>query len=68
MYFFSKRSYVHDGSICVCCGNDRDKMQIELDKYTFSNAMALTVKLGVFEASLDTYIESVEYVTEVRFC
>lgn len=60
----SKRSYLHDGSICVCIGIERDSKQVELDKYTFSNAMALTVKLGIWEASLDRYIESVEYVTE----
>lgn len=63
-YVDSRRSHLHDGSICISCGNDRDNKQIELDKYTFSNAMALTVKLGVWEASLDRYIESVEYVSE----
>lgn len=62
---FSERSYLRDGSICVCCADERDDKQIGLDKYTFSNAMALTVKLSVWEASLDHYIESVEYITEV---
>lgn len=63
---FSKGSYLQDGSIYICCGAERENKQIELDKYTFSNAMALTVQLGVWEASLDRYIESVEYVSEVR--
>lgn len=35
-----------------------------LDKYTFSNSLALSVKLGIWEAMLDTYIDSIEYVTE----
>jgi uncharacterized Rmd1/YagE family protein len=39
--------------------------QTELDKYTFSNAMALSVKLGVWEASLNRYVDSIEFVIEV---
>jgi uncharacterized Rmd1/YagE family protein len=39
--------------------------QTELDKYTFSNAIALSVKLGVWEASLNRYVDSIEFVTEV---
>lgn len=35
-----------------------------LEKYTFSNAMALSVKLGVWENALETYIDSVAYITE----
>ncbi|KAK5638911.1 hypothetical protein RI129_013206 [Pyrocoelia pectoralis] len=35
-----------------------------LDKYTFSNSLALSVKLGIWEAMLDKYIDSIEYVTE----
>ncbi|KAK9880636.1 hypothetical protein WA026_011876 [Henosepilachna vigintioctopunctata] len=35
-----------------------------LDKYTFSNALVLSVKLGVWEASLEKYIDSIEFVTE----
>lgn len=35
-----------------------------LDKYTFSNAMAQSVKLGIWEASLNRYIDSIEFVTE----
>jgi len=35
-----------------------------LDKYTFSNAMAQSVKLGIWEASLSSYINSIEFVTE----
>ncbi|KAB0790998.1 hypothetical protein PPYR_02798 [Photinus pyralis] len=35
-----------------------------LDKYTFSNSLALSVKLSIWEAMLDEYIDSIEYVTE----
>lgn len=35
-----------------------------LEKYTFSNAMALSVKLGIWEATLEKYIDSIEFVTE----
>lgn len=37
---------------------------ILLDKYTFSNALVLSVKLSVWEALLEKYIDSIEYVTE----
>lgn len=35
-----------------------------LDKYTFSNAMSLSVKLGIWEALLENYIDSIEILTE----
>lgn len=35
-----------------------------LEKYTFSNALSLSVKLGIWEASLENYVESMAYVTE----
>ncbi|XP_068219006.1 required for meiotic nuclear division protein 1 homolog isoform X4 [Palaemon carinicauda] len=36
----------------------------DLEKYTFSNAMAMSVKLGIWESSLDKYIDDIEYVSE----
>lgn len=36
----------------------------EFEKYAYSNAMGLTVKLGVWESSLDRYIDSIEFITE----
>ncbi|KAK3861339.1 hypothetical protein Pcinc_044504 [Petrolisthes cinctipes] len=38
--------------------------QTNLEKYTFSNALAMSVKLGIWEASLDKYIDNIEYVSE----
>lgn len=36
----------------------------DFERYAFSNAMGLSVKLGVWEASLDRYINSIEFITE----
>lgn len=35
-----------------------------LDKYTFANAMSQSVKLAIWEASLNNYVDSVEFVLE----
>lgn len=53
-----KRSHIKNGNIILPTN------ATNLDKYTFSNAMAQSVKLGVWEASLDNYIDSIEFVTE----
>ncbi|XP_021916984.1 required for meiotic nuclear division protein 1 homolog isoform X4 [Zootermopsis nevadensis] len=53
------KSHLQDGHIAL--GSDG---RTELDKYTFSNAIALSVKLGVWEASLNRYVDSIEFVTE----
>jgi len=44
-----------------------DNTALDLDRYTFSNAMAHSVKLGTWEALLEEYIESVEFVTQVSW-
>lgn len=43
-----------------------EDISIKLQKFTISNAMALSVNLGTWEATLDQYIESMEAVTEVN--
>ncbi|KAG7205149.1 hypothetical protein KM043_005518 [Ampulex compressa] len=53
-----KNSHLKDGDIVLA----RDATT--LDKYTFSNAMAQSVKLGIWEASLNRYVDSIEFVTE----
>lgn len=35
-----------------------------LEKYTFSNALSLSVKLGIWESNLEKYVHSMEFVTE----
>ena len=57
---FRTKSHLQDGDIVV-----GDEVSLELDKYTFSNVMALSVKLGIWEASLNRYVDSIEYITEV---
>lgn len=37
---------------------------MDLEKYTFSNALAISVQLGIWEAALDEYIDNIEYVSE----
>ncbi|KZC07200.1 Required for meiotic nuclear division protein 1 like protein, partial [Dufourea novaeangliae] len=53
-----KQSHIKNGNIMLTINATK------LDKYTFSNAMAQSVKLGTWEASLDNYIDSIEFVTE----
>ncbi|XP_017301965.1 required for meiotic nuclear division protein 1 homolog [Diaphorina citri] len=55
-----KVSQLKRDSICLV-ENSPDDM---LSKYTISNAMALSVKLGIWEAALDKYVDSIEYITE----
>ncbi|XP_014208628.1 required for meiotic nuclear division protein 1 homolog [Copidosoma floridanum] len=52
-----KHSHLKDGDIYLSPG-------ATLDKYTFSNAISQSVKLGIWEATLDRYIDSIEFVTE----
>lgn len=60
-YTDTRESGIANGVMLLKSGDS-----ILLDKYTFSNAMALSVKLGAWEASLDRYVDSIEDVTEVR--
>ncbi|XP_070166201.1 required for meiotic nuclear division protein 1 homolog [Polyergus mexicanus] len=56
-----KKSHLKDGDIFLA----REAENLDkLDKYTFSNAMAQSVKLGIWEASLNRYVDSIEFVTE----
>lgn len=34
------------------------------EKYTLSNVLSLSVKLGIWEASLEKYVDSISYVTD----
>ncbi|KAI4491803.1 hypothetical protein M0804_003195 [Polistes exclamans] len=53
-----KKCHIKDGNIILI------KDATNLEKFTFSNAMAQSVKLGIWEASLCNYINTVEFVTE----
>ncbi|XP_008203478.1 required for meiotic nuclear division protein 1 homolog [Nasonia vitripennis] len=52
-----KRSHLKEGDIFL-------SPDANLDKYTFSNAISQSVKLGIWEASLDHYVDSIEFITE----
>ncbi|KAK0164995.1 hypothetical protein PV328_003554 [Microctonus aethiopoides] len=53
-----RKSYLKDGDIYLACS------AASLDKYAFSNALSQSVRLSIWEASLDQYIDSIEFVTE----
>lgn len=53
-----KKNHIKNGNIILALNATK------VDKYTFSNAIAQSVKLGIWEASLDNYIDSIEFVTE----
>lgn len=42
-----------------------DPSDSSLEKYSVSNALALSVKLGIWEASLEKFIDSIEFISEV---
>ncbi|XP_066144497.1 required for meiotic nuclear division protein 1 homolog isoform X1 [Euwallacea fornicatus] len=44
--------------------SNAESENLTLVKYTFSNVMFLSVKLGIWEASLEKYIDQIEDVTE----
>ncbi|XP_050520023.1 required for meiotic nuclear division protein 1 homolog [Daktulosphaira vitifoliae] len=60
-YTNDKKSSIQKGNLHLIKG---DKKASDLDRYTFSNAMAHSVKLGTWEVLLDQYIDSIEFVTQ----
>ncbi|CAF3934584.1 unnamed protein product [Rotaria magnacalcarata] len=49
-------STLNNDIIKINCQSENEQL---LDKYTFSNALALSVKLGIWEALLDNEVEFV---------
>ncbi|CAH1394306.1 unnamed protein product [Nezara viridula] len=62
-YNQSKKTYIHDGVMYIGI-IDKDLESIASDRYTLSNAMSLSVKLGVLEVLLDMYICDTECLSE----
>lgn len=56
-----KKSSIQKGNLHLI---QNDIIASDLDRYTFSNAMAHSVKLGTWEAQLEDYIDSIEFVTQ----
>ena len=57
---FSNKTRLVNGRILLNTEGSTD-----LEKYAFSNAMALSVKLGIWESALERYIDSIRFVTDV---
>lgn len=62
-FLYFRKSSIQKGNLHLIEG---DVTASDLDRYTFSNAMAHSVKLGTWEALLEEYIDSIEFVTQVR--
>lgn len=45
-----------------CLYLDRESKESQLEKYAFSNALSASVKLAIWEASLEKYIDSIEFI------
>jgi uncharacterized Rmd1/YagE family protein len=58
-----KTNILQDGCIFISRHNKTEE-QISFDRYTLSNGVAMSVKLGILEASLEDYIRRIEFVTE----
>lgn len=58
-YTDGQQAQLKNGDFHVQKGEDGD-----LDRYTFSNAMTASVKLGIWESTLDRYVNSMAFVTE----
>lgn len=53
------KAFFQNGKFFLTSGEDHF-----LSKYTFSNAMSTSIKLGIWEATLDRYIDSMEFITD----
>lgn len=59
-----KKSALDSSKFCLDNSPGRCDNDLNLEKFTLSNAMSLSVKLAIWEASLNHYIDSIEYVVE----
>ncbi|KAI8124275.1 hypothetical protein FF38_02722 [Lucilia cuprina] len=53
------RAFFQNGKFFLTSGEDNF-----YNKYTFSNALATSIKLGIWEATLDRYIDSMAFLTD----
>ncbi|XP_069084514.1 required for meiotic nuclear division protein 1 homolog [Pleurodeles waltl] len=56
-------SKLNRGEILI--NSDLEPDEAVLEKFAFSNALCLSVKLAIWEASLDTFVESIQYIPEM---
>ncbi|XP_039202853.1 required for meiotic nuclear division protein 1 homolog isoform X2 [Crotalus tigris] len=57
------QSKLHRGEILI--NSDTEMDDIVLEKFAFSNALCLSVKLAIWEASLDNFVESIQSIPEM---
>ncbi|XP_067398521.1 required for meiotic nuclear division protein 1 homolog isoform X3 [Emydura macquarii macquarii] len=49
----------------ILLNSDMDIDQVILQKFAFSNALCLSVKLAIWESSLDNFVESIQSIPEI---
>ncbi|XP_074846481.1 required for meiotic nuclear division protein 1 homolog isoform X2 [Carettochelys insculpta] len=57
------QSKLHRGQILL--SSDLDIDEVILQKFAFSNALCLSVKLAIWESSLDNFVESIQSIPEI---
>ncbi|XP_076851087.1 required for meiotic nuclear division protein 1 homolog [Brachyhypopomus gauderio] len=55
-------SKLHRGNFIF--NSEMDYQQVILEKFAFSNALSLSVKLAIWEVSLDNFVESIQSIPE----
>ncbi|KAL9982023.1 hypothetical protein ACROYT_G010804 [Oculina patagonica] len=63
LYSYSKNSTTLNNGRIILNENSGDDI-MALEKYAFSNALALSVKLAIWECVLDQYVQSIRWVPE----
>ncbi|POI27049.1 hypothetical protein CIB84_009203, partial [Bambusicola thoracicus] len=58
------QSKLHKGEILL--NSELDTDEVVLQKFAFSNALCLSVKLAIWESLLDNFVESIQSIPEVR--
>ena len=55
----ASKAFFQNGKFFLTAGDDNF-----LQKYTFSNALSTSIKLGIWEATLERYINSMQFLTD----
>ncbi|XP_062496761.1 required for meiotic nuclear division protein 1 homolog isoform X3 [Pezoporus occidentalis] len=63
IFFFRGQSKLHKGEILL--NSELDSDEVVLQKFAFSNALCLSVKLAIWESLLDNFVESIQSIPEI---
>ncbi|XP_026701735.1 required for meiotic nuclear division protein 1 homolog isoform X3 [Athene cunicularia] len=63
IFFFRGQSKLHKGEILL--NSELDSEEVILQKFAFSNALCLSVKLAIWESLLDNFVESIQSIPEI---